>query len=875
MNSSSVNMECDSEDEADRSFFRSPQIANKLNLLTTAEKYDKETNYNAKEGTSKISQSCTSSQKSSEEVLQSSESSSFGLLTPYQQVAEESAHLKTVFENENQNQNWEDDFSKKIFNSDENELLHTSSFKSAINVNANNMPSKILTPVKKAPTRDQVSRSLDKYNIPCVKQIIPFYSNIDDVTGSVEVGYNVLKIISNTSAHLAEFESQMDSLNNFRKLKMNSVSSNLEWKKSNVNNLALSFCKDRYCIIEPVKKPPSLISVKNWIRDRSKKAVTPERKIEKIKVFIPLSPGNNANEDDDMNISLTISPCTPADSQRSQSIISSQTPKSSKTSGSSLMLSHEKRKINKEIKEKLLQSTTPSLRKSLLVSQDKSNSINSCQITGVSPNNTYAFNHSTENLQAARAVIEHQHLTLLVMELHIRTRGEFKPNPEYDSIRAIFYSILNDVPASHPRAPKCKGVIAINSLPLSPGTCKVPILDGTGVNCDITYVNSEENLLNEFLKLIEYWNPDIFAGYEIQLLSWGYLIDRASILGINYKSLLSRIKEDKKYRDEGSQNELQITGRIVLDIWRLMRHEIALQSYTFESVIYHILHKRVPQYSFKDLSFWWDHRSTLYRYLTVHYYLFRVEMILELFDKLDIIGRTSELARLFGIQFFEVLSRGSQFRVESMMLRLAKPLNFIPVSPSVQQRAHMKAPEYIPLVLEPESKLYNDPVIVLDFQSLYPSIIIAYNYCFTTCLGKVECLGKNTPFEFGATQLKVSRRYLEKFLKKDLLNFSPCGVGFVKKKVRDGILPRMLREILDTRLMVKDSMKENKQDKLLQKVLHNRQLGLKLIANVTYGYTAANFSGRMPSVEVGDSVVSKGKVNINLFRLENCISIKQ
>lgn len=90
------------------------------------------------------------------------------------------------------------------------------------------------------------------------------------------------------------------------------------------------------------------------------------------------------------------------------------------------------------------------------------------------------------------------------------------------------------------------------------------------------------------------------------------------------------------------------------------------------------------------------------------------------------------------------------------------------------------------------------------------------------------------------------------------MNFSPCGVGFVKKEVRDGIMPRMLREILDTRLMVKNSMKENKNDKILQRVLHSRQLGLKLIANVTYGYTAANFSGRMPAVELGDSVVSKG-----------------
>ena len=37
----------------------------------------------------------------------------------------------------------------------------------------------------------------------------------------------------------------------------------------------------------------------------------------------------------------------------------------------------------------------------------------------------------------------------------------------------------------------------------------------------------------------------------------------------------------------------------------------------------------------------------------------------------------------------------------------------------------------------------------------------------------------------------------------------------------------------------------------LFKMLDARQLGLKLIANVTYGYTGANFSGRMPCIEVG------------------------
>ena len=38
-------------------------------------------------------------------------------------------------------------------------------------------------------------------------------------------------------------------------------------------------------------------------------------------------------------------------------------------------------------------------------------------------------------------------------------------------------------------------------------------------------------------------------------------------------------------------------------------------------------------------------------------------------------------------------------------------------------------------------------------------------------------------------------------------------------------------------------------------MLNARQFGLKLIANVTYGYTAAGFSGRMPMAELADSIV--------------------
>lgn len=299
--------------------------------------------------------------------------------------------------------------------------------------------------------------------------------------------------------------------------------------------------------------------------------------------------------------------------------------------------------------------------------------------------------------------------------------------------------------------------------------------------------------------------------------------------------------------DREYEHDVQIRGRILLNIWRLLRHEIALTSYSFENICFHILHHRTPKHSYRLLTEMWQGKSL---WVTVENYLFKVKMTLEILNTLDLIGRTCELAKLFGIQFFEVLSRGSQFRVESMMMRLAKPRNYVSVSPSVQQRAVMRAPEYLPLILEPKSRLYSDPMIVLDFQSLYPSVIIAYNYCFSTCLGRVQHLGSKEAFEFGATTLKLSPKELAEIVEQNNLTVSPCGAAFVTPNVKKGVLPQMLKEILDTRLMVKQSMKKHKENKVLQRVLHSRQLGLKLIANVTYGYTAANFSGRMPCVEV-------------------------
>ncbi|KAK2856635.1 hypothetical protein Q5P01_005370 [Channa striata] len=504
------------------------------------------------------------------------------------------------------------------------------------------------------------------------------------------------------------------------------------------------------------------------------------------------------------------------------------------------------------------------------------------QIEGPSIANSYGFKVSMQNLQDAKALHEVQHLTLMGMELHARTRRDLEADPEFDPICALFYCLSSDAPLLHVESTQLTGAIVVdknhNNCDQAGQRGSAPLLVRSGVTgLQVAYAADEKMLFQELITIIRRYDPDILVGYEVQMQSWGYLLQRAAALGVDLCQQLSRVPGDSKEnrfaaeRDEygaDTMTEINIIGRVTLNLWRVMKTEVTLNNYSFENVAFHVLHQRFPLYSPRALSDWFDHNTDLYRWKLVDHYVSRVRGTMQLLQQHDIIGRTSELARLFGIQFFHVLTRGSQYRVESMMLRLAKPLNYIPVTPSIQQRAQQRAPQCIPLVMEPESRFYSNSVVVLDFQSLYPSIVIAYNYCYSTCLGHIDSMGTSDEFRFGCTSLRVPPELLYQ-LRNDI-TVSPNGIAFVKPSVRKGVLPSMLEEILNTRIMVKQSMKTYKQDKALMRLLHARQLGLKLIANVTFGYTAANYSGRMPSVEVGDSIVHKARETLErAIRLVN------
>lgn len=131
-------------------------------------------------------------------------------------------------------------------------------------------------------------------------------------------------------------------------------------------------------------------------------------------------------------------------------------------------------------------------------------------------------------------------------------------------------------------------------------------------------------------------------------------------------------------------------------------------------------------------------------------------------------------------------------------------------------------------VIEPKRGYYNDPIATLDFSSLYPSIIMAHNLCYTTLLTVAKKKELN--------------------IREDQITTTPSNSLFVKSTVRKGIPPEILEHLLVARKKAKAKLKQET-DPLKQKVLDDRQYALKVSANSMYSFTGAQME-KLPYLEI-------------------------
>lgn len=390
--------------------------------------------------------------------------------------------------------------------------------------------------------------------------------------------------------------------------------------------------------------------------------------------------------------------------------------------------------------------------------------------------------------------------------------------------------------------------------------------------------------------------------------------------------------------------------------WKLVAEEVKHPNSSYlQAVVSSVLGKRIPFHSNLKLTEWYSQNKGQERWRVIFYRLTQGMACLLLLDALDIVGRSGEAARLSGVEFSQSFPgiRGSQYKVEGVLLRALKSLNsyergskhghkvvlscsnkasssslssespsqalspwkvqrqsrteddgtveplhnfenrsYFFFSPSNSATDKQEALEAQALTLEPQSGHQTDPVVVCDFTALYPSLVIAYNLCYSTLAGRLsyhttrkemKLAGKTTekvgPVCYSelksAAVLKHHLRSLGCKSRSDRAYVAPNGAIYVSESVLKGALPQVLDEILRTRAMIKKAAKLYKKcvkdlSPAILRQLEARQLALKYVANVTYGYTSATFSGRCALPLLADTIVECGRRTLtNAINLAN------
>ncbi|KAJ2742614.1 DNA polymerase zeta [Coemansia sp. BCRC 34301] len=276
-------------------------------------------------------------------------------------------------------------------------------------------------------------------------------------------------------------------------------------------------------------------------------------------------------------------------------------------------------------------------------------------------------------------------------------------DPSLDEILCISACFVDYGAQSNPGRTKHRDIVWMCGLSTEPA-----VRVGLSSQVEQRHFADELSMIIALVDWARESDPDILCGYEVQQNSWGYVVKRAELAyNINLCSEFSRVVERQPRRhlppqlgrEKGSRGHckgaaIMVVGRHVLDVWRLMRGELSLTSYSFEKIAKEVLGEQNPHYPPHQLASWYSHGPAVSRIRALQYVFCRAKTTLHILDKTGVIERAMEIASVIGVDFGSVLMRSSQLRVESLMARIAHPELYILASPTRAQVAQQRAAEW-------------------------------------------------------------------------------------------------------------------------------------------------------------------------------------
>lgn len=378
------------------------------------------------------------------------------------------------------------------------------------------------------------------------------------------------------------------------------------------------------------------------------------------------------------------------------------------------------------------------------------------------------------------------------------------------------------------------------------------------VNTQILEYDKEQDLLQGWSDFVKQSDPDVIIGYNIANFDFPYLLDRADHFKLGNFPFITRLKNVKADHKKSNFQSKQMgnrdmiatntNGRLQLDLLQAIQRDYQLRSYTLNSVSAHFLGEQKEDVHHSIITELFNGNAENRRRLAV-YCLKDAYLPQRLLDKLMCLVNYSEMARVTGVPFGYLLSRGQQIKLLSQIYRKAAEHGF--VIPNLMSKEGAQEQYEGATVIEPTRGYYSVPIATLDFASLYPSIMQAHNLCYTTLIDK-------------ETRLKTVERL--KLKRDEDYSVTPTGEWFVKSPKRKGLLPIIFDDLLGARRKAKADLK-NETDPFKKAVLNGRQLALKISANSVYGITGATV-GKLPCLEIASSVTSYGRQMIEKTKQE-------
>jgi len=355
---------------------------------------------------------------------------------------------------------------------------------------------------------------------------------------------------------------------------------------------------------------------------------------------------------------------------------------------------------------------------------------------------------------------------------------------------------------------------------------------------DVMAFSSEKSMLEEFLKIIDFFDPDVIVGYNSNNFDIPYIVDRLkecklprTIGRCEQKPIVSK-KFGLKYRNS-------VIGRIIADVYDLIKEsagkgQIKLKRYGLGDVSREMINEDKVAIAHSEIVKYWNGDEDKVAHL-IEYARKDADLTLKIFLQKNMLDKFIEISKVSDLLLQDVLDGGEATRVENLLLREFNKEGFvIPLKPDdkeVWSRTEKREALGLKgaLVLEPEIGLQSNYVIYLDFKSMYPSIFIAYNICPSTLV----------------------KEEMEGVIK------TPYGAMFCPKNVRPGLMPRIVEYLIRERDRVRKEFSKLTTD-AERKNLDAKQYALKIMANAFYGYTGYT-RARFYVLDIANAITSCGR----------------